>query len=235
MTETIMTDTGKTNNGRATLWTPGKKTALGALLAVWFAAATYIGAAHLLQNTGADLFAPIAVTAVIPVVAFLALYLTSGGFRRFVLAQDIETLTMLQHWRVIGFAFLPLYFYGALPGLFAWPAGIGDVALGLAAPLVILRLRRDPDYATSAGLVRYQYLGLIDFAAAVATAGLAAGSYPALISDGVTSAAMDVWPLNLFPSFIVPIFIILHLTVLLKVRALRRQSSVGADGALQAA
>ena len=217
------------------IWTTGKRAALAVVIAIWFAAAVYIGGAHLLPNTGANLIAPIAVIVFIPVMAFLGLYLVSGGFRRFVLAQDIETLTMLQHWRIIGFAFLPLYFYGALPGLFAWPAGLGDVAIGLAAPLVILRLRRDPGYATSAGLVRYHYLGLLDFAVAFATVGLSAGAYPALISNGVTSAAMDVWPLNIFPSFGVPIFIILHLTVLLKVREMRRQPVAGVAPAFSAA
>lgn len=57
---------------------------------------------------------------------------------------------------------------------------------------------------------------------AVAAAGLAAGAFPALIPGGVTSAAMDVWPLNVFPSFGAPAFIILHLTVLLKVRHMRK-------------
>jgi hypothetical protein len=99
-TQTIIWTTG--------IWTNGKKAALAVIIAIWFAAAAFIGAEHLLPNTGADLFAPIAVTAVIPVMAFIGLYLISTGFRRFVLAQDIETLTMLQHWRVIGFAFLPL-------------------------------------------------------------------------------------------------------------------------------
>jgi hypothetical protein len=225
-----MTDTNET-----IIWTTGRKIALGTLLAVWFAAAAYIGGSHLLVNTGGSLFAPIAATAFVPVMAFLALYQFSGGFRRFVLAQDIETLTMLQHWRVLGFTFLMLYFYRALPGVFAFPAGLGDVAIGLATPFVILRMRRDPNYATSAGLVRFQYLGLLDFAVAVATAGLAAGSFPGLIPEGVTSAPMDVWPLNLFPSFGVPIFIILHLTVLLKVRELRRQSTATFAGGLQAA
>jgi hypothetical protein len=225
-----MTETNET-----TVWTTGKITALAATLAVWFAAAAFIGGAHLLPNTGASVIAPIAVTVFAPVMVFLALYLISASFRRFVLAQDIETLTMLQHWRIVGFAFLPLYFYGALPGLFAWPAGLGDVAIGLAAPLVILRLRRDPGYATSAGLVRYHYLGLLDFAVAFATVGLSAGAYPALISNGLTSAAMDAWPLNIFPSFGVPIFIILHLTVLLKVRALRRRSATPVIGGLKAA
>ncbi len=217
------------------IWTTGKKAALAVILTAWFGVAAYIGSEHLLRNTGGSVFAPIALTAFVPVMAFVGFYLISGGFRRFVLAQDIETLTMLQHWRIIGFAFLPLYFYGALPGLFAWPAGLGDVAVGLAAPLVILRLRRDPAYATSAGLVRYHYLGLLDFAVAFATVGLSAGAYPALTSNGVTSAAMDVWPLNIFPSFGVPIFIILHLTVLLKVWELRRRSATPVVGGLEAA
>ena len=217
------------------IWTTGRQTALAAIIAIWFAAAVYIGVEHLLQNTGGSLLAPIAVTAFVPVMAFLAFYQFSGGFRRFVLAQDIETLTMLQHWRIIGFVFLPVYFYGALPGLFAFAGGLGDIAIGLVAPLIVMRLRRDPDYATSSGLVRYQYLGLLDFVVAIATAGLSAGAYPSLIADGVTSAAMDVWPLNIFPSFIVPVFIILHLTVLLKVRELRQQSAAGPVGAFKPA
>ena len=134
----------------------------------------------------------------------------------------LRTLTMLQHWRVMGFGFLLLYFYDVLPGLFAWPAGLGDVAIGLAAPLVIARMGRDPDFAVSAGLLRFHLLGLFDFVIAVATAGLAGGAFTNLIPAGISSAPMDVWPLNLFPSFFVPIFIILHLTVLFKVRHLRR-------------
>ncbi len=195
---------------------------LTGLLLAWFAAAYVIGSERLLQNEAASLIMPIAITATVPVAAFLAIYALSSGFRGFILAQDIRALTMLQHWRVIGFAFLPLYFFGVLPGLFAWPAGLGDVAIGLAAAFVIARIGRDSAWATSAGLVRFHLLGLLDFAVAIATAGLAAGAFPSLIADGVTSAPLDLWPLNLFPSFIVPIFIILHLSVLLKVGHLRR-------------
>ena len=43
---------------------------------------------------------------------------------------------------------------------------------------------------------------------------------------------MDVWPLSIFPSFLVPAFIILHLTVLLKVRHLRREVGARATGAV---
>ena len=107
--------------------------------------------------------------------------------------------------------------------------------VGLAAPIVVLHLRRDPNCATSSGLVRFQYLGLLDFAVAIVTAGLSAGAFASLTPGGVTSAPMNVWPLNLFPSFIVPIFIILHLTVLLKVRELRRRETNPATAVIQTA
>ena len=197
---------------------------LAGLLLAWFAATYAIGVEGLLANEGSSFFAPIAITAAIPVAAFLAVYALSSWFRRFILSQDIRTLTMVQHWRVIGFAFLPLYFFGVLPGLFAWPAGLGDIAIGLATPFVIARIGRDSAWVTSTGMVRFHLLGLLDFAVAIATAGLSAGAFPSLIADGVTSAPLDVWPLNLFPSFLVPIFIILHLSVLLKVRHLRRSA-----------
>ena len=224
-----------TSQTRTIKYSGGQITAIVALLTVWFAAAYLVGVEQLLTNTGASLIPPIAITVAVPIVVFLTVYATSTRFRRFVLAHDIETLTMLQHWRVIGFGFLLLYFYDVLPGLFAWPAGLGDVAIGLAAPFIVARLRRNPDYATSAGLLRFHYLGLLDFAVAVVAAGLAAGAFPALVPSGITSAPMDVWPLNLFPSFGVPIFIILHLSVLLKVRELRREATHGVDTALHTA
>lgn len=214
--------------GQAPLWSPALKAGLAVLLLLWFAAAAFIGTEQLLVNRSGGFLPPIAITAVLPVVLFLALYGLSARFRGFMLAQDLRTLTLLQMWRVIGFTFLPLLAIGALPGLFAWPAGLGDVAVGLGAVYVVARLDRDADYAASAGFLRFHLLGLLDFAVAVGTAGLAAGAFPALIPGGVTSAPMDVWPLNLFPSFGVPIFIILHLTVLFKVRQLRRTAGLPA-------
>jgi len=210
------------NEDRRQSRTGATRAALAGLVLIWFAAACGIGVGRLLVNDPVSLFPPVAVTAVLPVAVFLALYTLSVRFRAFILAQNIRTLTMLHHWRVIGFAFLPLYAFGVLPGLFAWPAGMGDIAIGLVTPLVIARIGRDPAWATSAGMVRFHLLGLLDFAFAFAAAGLAAGALPALIVDGVTSAPLDVWPLNLFPSFIVPIFVILHLSVLLKIRHLRQ-------------
>ena len=207
------------------VWTNTHRAALAALLLIQFIAAYVVGTEQLLTNQSSSLFLPIGITVAIPVALFLAAYRLSPRFAGFVLAQDLRTLTMLQHWRVVGFAFLLLYSFDVLPGLFAWPAGLGDVAVGLAAIVVVARMDRDPDYVRSSRFVRYHLLGLLDFAVAVAMSSLAAGAFPGLIPNGLTSAPMDVWPLNIFPSFIVPAFIILHLTTLLKVRALRRRAA----------
>ena len=206
------------------VWSPVHKAALAGLLLVQFAAAYVIGTEHLLTNDQLSVIPPIALPALIPAALFLSVYARSARFRSFVLGQNMRTLIVMQNWRVVGFAFLAVYAFDALPGVFALPAGLGDVAIGLAAAAIVARVYRDPGYAMSSGFVRFHLLGLLDFAVAVAaaTAGLAAGAFPGLIPSGVTSAPMDVWPLNLFPNFLVPAFIVLHLTALLKVRDLRR-------------
>ncbi len=82
-----------------------------------------------------------------PPLIFAAAYRASRRFRDFVLAIDLRLLTAVQRWRVIGVMFLAFYAFGLLPGLFAWPAGVGDAAVGLAAPFVLLAmLRRSPTW-----------------------------------------------------------------------------------------
>ena len=109
------------------------------------------------------------------------------------------------------------------------------MAVGLGALYVVARMDRDPDYQTSAGLVRFHLLGLFDFVVAFTTVGLTGGAFPGLIPGGVTGAAMDVWPLNIFPSFLVPAFIIAQVIVLLKVRHLRKASRHAVNAEAQAA
>lgn len=215
-----------------TVWKTGYKIALASILVIQLAIAYTIGTGGLLANTQLTILPPIAVTVLIPVVLFLLAYVSSVRFRGFVLAQDIRTLTALQLWRVIGFAFLALYSFSVLPGLFAWPAGLGDVSVGLVAAWMVVKLDKDPNYAYSSGFMRFQIFGMLDFVAALGTAALSSGAFPSLITNGLTSSALDVWPLNLFPSFIVPGFIILHLVILLKIRHARRLSLASAKPAL---
>ena len=130
-------------------WSLAAKAMTAALLAVWAGLAYLVGISEIVAVPATQGFRPIALTAAVPVAIFLTAYGLSARFRRVVLSPDIATLTGLQHWRVLGFSFLLLYAHGVLPGLFAWAAGLGDVLVGLATPLVVARLARDPAFAHS--------------------------------------------------------------------------------------
>jgi len=218
-----------------TPWTPTAKVAVTTIIALWALAAYFIGTTELFKSASPQVFAPIALTAIVPVALFLGAYAVSPSLRIFVLRQDLMTLTMLHMWRIIGFVFLALYAFNILPALFAWGAGLGDVAVGLAAPIVVARLAQDPGFVHSRRFILFHIAGLLDFAVAVVTAGLASGAIPSLLTGPVTSAPMEVWPMNIFPSFIVPAFIILHLTVFLKLGADRRMAADQRHSPLQPA
>src|SRR5258706_11178469 len=97
-----------------------------AALGAWFIAAFTIGAAGGFATPPGT--PPLAILAgvMLPLITFLALYFGSSAFRALVLSADLSFLTSIHAWRMGGFAFLDLYLRGVLPGLFAWPAGLGD-------------------------------------------------------------------------------------------------------------
>ena len=202
-------------------WRMSRVALLAAGLAGWLGLAAFVGANGYLAAESSVLFRPILLSIAVPVAAFLTLYARSAKFRAFILSRDMRFVTSLQHWRVVGFAFILLYAEGVLPGLFAWPAAMGDVAVGLTTPLVLLTLSRSEGFATSRRFVAWNVIGLLDFVVAGTVATFASGAFPALLAGTPTSAPMEVWPLMLFPSFIVPLFVFAHLTTLFQVRALR--------------
>lgn len=51
----------------------------------------------------------------------------SPAVREYALMADLRFITATQAWRFGGFAFLVLDTYRVLP---AWPAGLGDMAIG---------------------------------------------------------------------------------------------------------
>ena len=205
-------------------WSFSAKATLAVVLTVWFALAAAAGTSGIFTTGPDPVFRPVLLSVIVPIAVFLGIFAASPTFRRFVMSWDIRFLTMLQLWRVLGFAFLPLYAFGVLPGLFAWPAGLGDIAMGLTAPLVVLALMRRPEFARSRRFIVWNLLGLFDFVGAAVTSTLASGAFPALSAGPVTSAPLEHWPLILFPAFIVPLFVFMYLSVLFQVWALRARA-----------
>jgi hypothetical protein len=98
----------------------------------------------------------------------------------------LARLTWPQTLRVVGVVFVLMLALGRLPAAFALPAGIGDLAVGLAAPAVALRLAR----GDRRGATWFHALGLLDLAVAV-TLGLLAALGPGRVLN-VSPSTADV-------------------------------------------
>jgi hypothetical protein len=158
---------------------------------------------------------PIGVTA--PIIAFLITFRFSPSFRDFVLSFDLRVATVIQAWRFAGLGFLALYAHGVLPGLFAWPAGVGDIAIGVTAIWMLSALIRQPNFATSRVFVIWNLLGILDLVVAVGT-GAFTSALALRFTGQVTTTPMAQLPLVLIPAYLVPLFIMLHLAALFRTR-----------------
>ena len=114
-------------------------------------------------------------------------------------------------------AAVPQSWLGKLPALFAWPAGIGDIAIGLLAPIVGLAYARAP-YKAASLVAGWNVFGILDLMIAVGTGFATAPSLIQPIEVTPTSDLMTVLPMVLIPVYLVPLSIVLHLASLAKLR-----------------
>jgi hypothetical protein len=162
---------------------------------------------------------PILAAVVLPLGVFFSAMRLSPGLRTLALSADLRVLVAIQAWRAVGLGFLSLYAYGVLPGFFAFPAGLGDIVIGVTAPLVLLALLRSPDFAASSRFRRWNWLGILDLAVALSLG--AFGSMLASGSVGESTRVMALIPDVIIPAYLVPIFLMLHTVSLMQSRRLR--------------
>jgi hypothetical protein len=199
---------------------------LTVILAAWFLLVLGAGYAGAFESGPSRPPLAVLVAFVAPPLIFAALYRASGGFRDFVLALDLRLLTAVQSWRVVGVMFLVFYAFGLLPGLFAWPAGVGDLAVGLATPFVLLALlRRSPAWRRQ--VLWLNIAGLLDFVGAIGTGALSSGSSIGLVGDGAAHVSLGSLPLSLIPTFAVPLWTIFHIVSLLQLARMKGTVSAG--------
>lgn len=189
--------------------------AVVAVLAIWFGLVVVLGASGTFVRTPGTLPLPILVGVMAPLIVFLVMFGVSPTFRNLVLSLELPLITAIQAWRFAGFGFLALYAHDVLPGLFAWPAGLGDIAIGLTAPWMALALVRKASFASSRSFIVWNLLGILDLVVAIGT-----GALSSALALGVTTAPMARLPLVLIPAYFVPLFIMLHLATLFQARRL---------------
>lgn len=151
---------------------------------------------------------PLGLAVVVPILGFVLWFAASPGFRQFALSLNVRVLTLAQSWRIGGFVFLILYAHGILPGVFALPAGWGDMAIGITAPVAAIYFSR-PGRKTS--FIAWQLLGMTDLALAVTLGVLASPTPIGILAHGITTDAMTTLPLSLIPTFAVPLLTIFHI------------------------
>ncbi len=110
------------------------------IIIIWLIFALSASALHAFKNDANRVGVEVAIAAVTPIVVFSLWFAVSEKFRQFALSSNPRTLTSLQSWRFIGFTFVLLEARGVLPAIFAWPAGYGDMAIGVTASFVAWKL-----------------------------------------------------------------------------------------------
>ena len=192
-------------------------------LAVWCASVFGLGAAGAFVGPPGQPPLALVAGATLPLMIFGVVYRGSRAFRDLVLTADLRLVTAFQGWRWAGFGLLSLWAHGVLPGLFAWVAGLGDMAVGFTAPWIVLALARDRTFAGTRRFALFNWLGILDLVVALSLGGASA----VLLRGGVTTAAMAQLPEIMIPAFMVPLFLMLHVTSLLQAR--RAAAAAGGD------
>jgi hypothetical protein len=158
----------------------------------------------------------------LPVVIGAPILLRSRRVGQVLDAIPESWLVALQVYRVLGSAFLIAWARGTAPGLFALPAGIGDVTTGLLALPAALALIAGDSGARRAAMA-WNIFGLLDFTIAVGI-GLSITPGPLqFIVPSIPNTATSLYPTVMIPAFAVPSSILLHA---LSLRQLYRRARI---------
>jgi hypothetical protein len=163
--------------------------------AAWLVGVFLLGGAGVFRN---DILPPRIPMALVATLLLGYLLLLSATFSHIVAAVPQHWLIGIQAFRILGSLWLVRYFAGQLPGLFAVPAGIGDVATGLLAPFVAYAWYSGKPYARSAAIA-WNLLGMADLVNAVVLGTLTNGG-----AGGIG------FPLVLIPAYGVPRAFLIH-------------------------
>ena len=164
-----------------------------AVLVVWLVSVMLLAANGVFRTDASRI--PVAL---VMTLAAGYLLLLSGTFRAIISGIPQHWLIAIQTFRILGGVFLVRYFQGELPGLFAIPAGVGDILTGLFAPLVAYWWVAGKPYARTAAIA-WNLFGMADLVNAVMLGVLTGGG-----GGGI------VFPIVLIPIYAVPRAFLVH-------------------------
>jgi hypothetical protein len=172
-------------------------------------------------SSGASALPLLPLAIFLPVIIGTPLLLLSKRVGQLLDAMPTAWLVALQLYRVFGSQWLAYWLRGLLPGLWALPAGTGDVLTGLFAVPAAIALAADTAEGRKAAIL-WNIFGIADLAVAIALGMIITpGPFQLIVLDG-PSIGLDGYPNVLTPAFVVPGSILLHALSLRQLRRRRR-------------
>ncbi len=198
------------------------------VLTIWIAAAWTLGEKGVFQQSvGRIPTVPIAIF--LPVLVGVFVLTRSDAVGLALDATPASWLIGIQVYRILGGMFLVYWIRGTMPGAFALPAGIGDVATGLLALPAAIWVASGSPIGRRIG-IRWNVLGLIDFAVAITMGMLTAPGPAQLLAREHPNIQIAMFPTVMTPAFVVPFSIFLHV---LSLRQLKRMQAIGTSAGPQ--
>jgi len=190
----------------------GRATALATTLSVlvaWFLLAVWLGLRGAFAGPAGGLPIGLALSLMVPLAVFALDSRLGGPLFEGLRRLDLASLIALQTYRVLGVFFIVAWMAGDLPAAFALPAGLGDIAIGAAAPFVAAAVAaRRPGYRALA--IGWSFLGLADLVNALFQGVAHSPSPLGFLAGSITTQAVTRYPMSLIPTFGVPLALMLH-------------------------
>lgn len=151
---------------------------------------------------------------VVPIAVFTTRYLSNKNFRVFANSIGLSLIVGAHLWRYVGIGFLIALLQGKLPAQFAIPEGLGDIiAAVFSLPLALALHRKKP---VRGYFIVWNIFGLVDLVSAITMGVLYSQGPFGILRTEVSTALMTTFPVNLIPTFFVPLFIMLHVLALVR-------------------
>ena len=148
------------------------------------------------------------------IIPSLILFLKRDWFLSEKLSQ--HWLIGLQLFRVIGGVFLIEMLMGNIPGIFAYPAGLGDILVGIIALIVLMVYKNSNEIGKTAVLIVI-VIGIADFLSAFFF-GFTSSESPFQIFYPEIKNRLILFPTGMIPLFLVPYAIFFHTLSYLNLR-----------------
>ena len=197
---------------------PAAKVAAFLIASAWTSLIVAIAAAGGFANAATGPFPPPPLAFLTLMGAGLAAWFRWPAFRNALLSLPLAGLIGINAFRIGGVFFLMLHSRGELAAPFAISAGWGDIITGVAAiPLAIVAATNG---RVPRGLVAiWTAFGTLDLIVAITLGALSAPGTPfQVFTEAPGPAAMGILPWVVVPTLLVPLYLMIHLTTVVRLR-----------------